>query len=397
MLCHGLALLNRFEEARLRAEATLATVHPSRHHLADARLARGIACAWSNRLDDARRDLSAVLGASQERSLMQAVTARAHLADVHLRDGRLADASDVADEAIDLLEDSHAVWLTPLPHSVAAYALAEAGEFDRAELHARIASDSAAAIQNAPAMIWAEAAWLRLADARADDAQVVRTGDRMLAARLDAVAEGVNHWRASYAEALARVDRPDDAAAVLEALEHQLAQAGDHSIQCEIARARAVLAARQGDAEGAESAIDQGLALDPELSRPLPRARLELTAGSHLRRLGRRSTAAELLRSAEQRLRRIGATPWLERCTRELDACGLRPARRSGPASEASLTSHERRVAHLVSEGRTNRQVADELYVSIKTVESHLSRIYTKLGVRSRLQMAAALRAAQDG
>ena len=84
------------------------------------------------------------------------------------------------------------------------------------------------------------------------------------------------------------------------------------------------------------------------------------------------------------------------RCERELAACGLRPVKRSQTGTGAELTPQERMVARLVAEGRTNRQVAEELYVSVKTVEHHLSRIYAKLGVRSRVQMAAALPAALE-
>src|SRR5690606_28633118 len=132
----------------------------------DALLARGIVGAWSNRLEAARRDLEGVRGATG--SIVQSLTARAHLADVHLRRGDLVEAADVAADAVQLLEDAQAGWLAPLPHSIAAYVHTASGDFARAEEHAQVAHSFARAAGDAPAMVWAEAAWLRLAEAQGD-------------------------------------------------------------------------------------------------------------------------------------------------------------------------------------------------------------------------------------
>src|SRR5690606_32139642 len=122
----------------------------------------------------------------------------------------------------------------------------------------------------------------------------------------------------------------------------------------------------------------------------------ELVTAGHLRRSGQRAAAAELLARAVERLRRAGARLWLERCERELAACGLNPMKRSRHDAAAALTPQERIVARLAAEGHTNREVAEELYISVKTVEHHLSRVYAKLGVQGRVQMAAALPAALE-
>lgn len=393
--CHGLALQGDLDEARRQASALVAT-EATGHPDADARMGRGIVSLWSNHIEDARRDLSSVLNGPIDHSLMQSLVARSHLADAHLRAGHLVEAADLADIAIGLLDDSQAVWLTPLPHSVAAYAHTAAGDLDRARQHAEVASMYARATSEAPAMIWAYGAWLRIADAEQDHAGVVAAGDRMLAAGLDAVAEGINHWRAAYVEALAVLGRHDDAQRVLDGLEANVERSGDVSLATEAARARATLAIALDDADAASAAFDLGLALDAAQARPLPRGQLELAAGSFHRRNGRRTAAATLLQMAAQRLAAIGAQPWLERCQRELTACGLRPVKRSAPDATTSLTPQERVISRLVAEGRTNRQVADELYVSVKTIEHHLSRIYAKLGVRTRTQMAAALTTPTD-
>jgi DNA-binding NarL/FixJ family response regulator len=84
----------------------------------------------------------------------------------------------------------------------------------------------------------------------------------------------------------------------------------------------------------------------------------------------------------------LGARPARERCERELATCGLTPAKRSG-SPRPDLTPQGQAVARLVATGRTNREVAAELLLSVKTVEVHLTRIYAKLGVSSRSQLAA--------
>src|SRR5690606_33834865 len=122
MICHGLTLRGEFDEARRRVAEIEQRSDASALAVADAHLARGLADLWSNRLEDARRELASVLGATMEHSLLQSITARTHLADTHLRAGRVVEASDMVAEAIALLEDCEAVWLTPLPHSIAAYA-----------------------------------------------------------------------------------------------------------------------------------------------------------------------------------------------------------------------------------------------------------------------------------
>ena len=95
--------------------------------------------------------------------------------------------------------------------------------------------------------------------------------------------------------------------------------------------------------------------------------------------------AADLLDQAITRPEALGAAPFLERARRERAGCGLSP-HRGGFAHQ--LTPAEVAVAALVAAGRTNREVASELVLSIKTIESHLGRIYTKLGVRSRVELA---------
>jgi DNA-binding NarL/FixJ family response regulator len=125
---------------------------------------------------------------------------------------------------------------------------------------------------------------------------------------------------------------------------------------------------------------------------PFAQALLELAYGQVLRRGGQRRAAVERLQAAHDRLAGLGARPFVERCERELSASGLAPAGSTAQRhafDPSRLTAQELAVAQLVARGLSNRQVASELFVSVKTVQFHLTRIYSKLRVSSRAELAA--------
>jgi DNA-binding NarL/FixJ family response regulator len=119
-------------------------------------------------------------------------------------------------------------------------------------------------------------------------------------------------------------------------------------------------------------------------------ARALVDLGAHLRRGNRRADARDFLRDGAELAHRGGATPLVERANEELAATGARPRSvvRSGVES---LTASERRVADLAARDRSNKEIAQELFVTVKTVELHLSNVYRKLQIGSRRQLAAAL------
>jgi len=116
-----------------------------------------------------------------------------------------------------------------------------------------------------------------------------------------------------------------------------------------------------------------------------PRARLRLAAGAMLRRLGQRVAAREQLRGAEEDFSMLGAAPWLLRAQDELRASGA--TLRSPASRDDALTASEARVAAAATQGLSNKEIAAALFLSGKTVEFHLGRIYRKLGVRSRAEL----------
>jgi DNA-binding NarL/FixJ family response regulator len=118
-------------------------------------------------------------------------------------------------------------------------------------------------------------------------------------------------------------------------------------------------------------------------------ARTRLLFGEHLRRARRRRDARDELRAALTVLEASGAEPWAERARTELRASGGgAPTAQETASGLAELTPQELEVARLVAEGSTNREVAARLYMGVRTVESHLGRIYGKLGVNSRVALA---------
>ena len=119
---------------------------------------------------------------------------------------------------------------------------------------------------------------------------------------------------------------------------------------------------------------------------------MELAAGSFLRRTGQRRRAAELLGAASRTFSALGAAPWAERCAVELSGSGLHPGSRQD-RDRTVLTSQELVVARLAAAGRTNREIAGELVVSVKTVEYHLRNVFSKLGVARRRELGARLTA----
>ncbi|WP_081706198.1 AAA family ATPase [Nocardia sp. CNY236] len=151
---------------------------------------------------------------------------------------------------------------------------------------------------------------------------------------------------------------------------------------------RAVLA-DDADADTAYSeALERGVG-----SWPLYRARLHLHHGRRLRRQRRLSEAREPLRAARDTFDALGANPWADAARNELRAAGEASARRA-PSARDHLTPQELQIATLAADGLTNRQIAEKLYLSHRTIGSHLYRIYPRLGISRRVELAEALKAA---
>lgn len=122
---------------------------------------------------------------------------------------------------------------------------------------------------------------------------------------------------------------------------------------------------------------------------PYLAAQVRLDYGQFLRRTRQRRAAAVQLDAAAALFRAVGAPRALEHCLEELVGCGLHPARSPARPVQVQLTPRELAVARLVAARRSNRQVAAELFVSVKTVEFHLRNVFVKCGVSSRAELVA--------
>ena len=150
-----------------------------------------------------------------------------------------------------------------------------------------------------------------------------------------------------------------------------------------------LLAAARGDEPAAAAAFERALAEHERVQyRRFELARTLLVQGETLRRFKKRRPAREAIESARDLFDELGARLWSAKAEREL-------ARIAGRHRTGGLTETERRVAALVANGRSNKEVASELFVTVHTVESNLTRIYDKLGVRSRTELARRLAGAK--
>ncbi len=183
-------------------------------------------------------------------------------------------------------------------------------------------------------------------------------------------------------EALVRAGRRAEARTVLVELE-RWGELGDWA-RSVAARGLALLA----DDEEADERFSAALHASTDRVSPLERARTMLCYGERLRRQGHRRAARAQLRAALETFELHGARRWAERARQELQASGATVRRRDlGPIEE--LTPQELQVALLTASGATTREAAERLFLSPRTVEVHLTRIYRKLGVRSRTELAA--------
>jgi DNA-binding CsgD family transcriptional regulator len=204
--------------------------------------------------------------------------------------------------------------------------------------------------------------------------------------RGEAIVEpGVARFVVDHVEALVELGRRDDAVELLDWYEGNARRLERASALAGCARCRGLLAAQAGDLDAAFAAYEDALGWHEQAEIPLDRGRTLLALGATQRRAKRRREARATLEEALGVFERIGAALWAERTREEMKRISGRAA------TPGALTPAEQRVAALVAEGKTNREVAAALFLSERTVEGHLSHAFGKLGVRSRTELARVL------
>jgi DNA-binding CsgD family transcriptional regulator len=194
----------------------------------------------------------------------------------------------------------------------------------------------------------------------------------------------VRWWKGDQIELLLGLGRVEDAIRMLEVWEADAARVAREWVLAHATRCRGLVAAAQGDVDLAGSLLGRAVAQHSEVGDPFGTARALLALGIVRRRERKKRGAREAIAAALDGFEQLGAATWVAKARSELGSIG-------GRRREEGLTLAERRVAALVAEGRTNREVAAALFVTERTVASHLSHVYAKLGVRSRTELARRL------
>lgn len=199
----------------------------------------------------------------------------------------------------------------------------------------------------------------------------------------------VNRWQPELVDALVRLGRLDDADDVLAEARRALdGRVGTDGVAAQLDRAEAELRSARGDAEGALVLLERATKVLADLGLRIELGRA-LVARAHLERRRRRAAASRAaLEEARDLFVALHARSWVEQVQAELEPS---PAAGPGEPLLERLTDTEARIAREVAQGASNREISERVFVSVKTVEATLTRVYRKLDVRSRTQLAALL------
>uniref|UniRef100_A0AAU1IC40 AAA family ATPase n=2 Tax=unclassified Streptomyces TaxID=2593676 RepID=A0AAU1IC40_9ACTN len=355
---------------------------------------RGTCQVMAGALHAARGDLTTLIARTRAGHAPTVYPADHYmLAICHYLLGDWDNATAAADYALTLTELEDLPYGMAPAHAVAAAVAAGRGRWQVASYHCR--AD--------PPQGWRRVDRLYSLLAQATVAQARGEPNDMHSALrpLHDIAPGFLHawqlwWLPLEAEALIGAGRIEQAQQTLKRLDAFTASA-QATAAC-LHSATAYLKGRLAEAHrDPHAALDHYAAAltapAPHDDLPLYRALLHQAHGRLLLATGDRKSAADQLRRAHRAFTVLDAAPYLERTTEDLIACGLHPPTGGldNPADLTSLTEREHAVAHLAAQGHTNQEIANRLYVSIKTVEYHLGHVYTKLGLSSRRQLRAAL------
>lgn len=362
---------------------------------------RGVLRLWQGEHATARADLTAVVGATRHRGPIHSyLYASQFLADAAYRTGDWDQAIITAEDAADTARDTGNIWALPMLHAVASYPHSARGNFEVAHAHVRRAQDAIVSSGDIANRLYVAVAAARLAFAQRDFATAIAELEPMVTLKeLDGIREpGVQPWQPLLAAALTATGATDEARALLDEVAPIAAEAGLRGVSMAIERERA-RALGIDDPSQALAVMDAIRDVVESMgARPFDQARFLLLQGHLQVRTGNTDAAVGVLRRAEALFTTLGASPWMKDTIDGLALCGVSgddPAPALDP--HHGLTPQEGRVARLVADGLTNRQIAAELVVSVKTVSYHLGNVYTKLGVHSRVQMVRALTESSAG
>ena len=349
---------------------------------------------FTDRLDQARRTFTDLLGDAAAHAAEMAIPQiRYHLADLECRAGNWDAAMEHARESRAAAQRIRMGPMSAEGHFAVGLVEAHLGQADPARLEAleglriaEAAGEILLLIPNLSVLGFLELSLGRPAEADAYLSRAVELVEAM-GVREPAYFRIVP----DEVEALVALGRLEEAEALLAPFEEAGTNLDRVWAMATGARCRALVLAARGDLPAASAAVDEAVIQHDRLPLPFELGRTLLVKGTVQRRAKRKREARDTLEQALEIFEGLGAVQWAGRTRAELARIGGRAP------SSVDLTPTETRVAELVAAGGTNREVADALFVSVHTVEANLKRIYRKLGIRSRTELASALRPPPSG
>jgi DNA-binding CsgD family transcriptional regulator len=318
------------------------------------------------------------------------VAAYSTLGLLKLRLGALPEADAAASVALRVLREGDFLSGLPFMAMVSADIAVEAGELEKAQELLALLPQEGWPPALGTVLIPAARGRLRLAQGRAAEAladfQACAAMYSPEVWGMEVRDVGYLHVRSSAALAQLALGERDRACALAQAELQDVRRAGGR-------RALGIASRVAGLAEGGKRGLEllgESVSVLEGSPALLERARSLAELGAALRRSGRRADAREPLAAALELAARCGARPLAARVREELGTLGARPRREWRSGVEA-LTPSELRVARLAAEGQTNREIAQALYITLKTVEGHLARVYARLGIAGRAELPGAL------
>jgi DNA-binding CsgD family transcriptional regulator/energy-coupling factor transporter ATP-binding protein EcfA2 len=338
---------------------------------------------FDDRLDRARRDLLGLLSVAERAGGEETIEVLRGLAEVSARAGHCREALDQAGRAMRLSDElgmsPGKCWYT------AAIAELAGGSFARALGYAE--RSVRASIEERDVLFLSRGCYAvglaRLYSGDPAGAVTALLRVRDLEAAQGTADPSVLRWHAELASALAAVGEDEQGLTVVERARGDAERLGRRGVLAQLIRGEATCRAAAGDAVAASDMLAASAATLAEIGLPIEHGYTLLTLARIERRRRRYAASRAALRDALAVFTRVGARPWIEEAGRALSNLD---------STAEPLTATEGRIAALVGEGASNREIAARLYLSVKTVEATLTRIYRKLDVRSRTQLSLRLR-----
>jgi DNA-binding CsgD family transcriptional regulator len=352
---------------------------------------------FDDRLEEARDELFRMLALVERGEGEELVGVLRSLAEVSAVAGRCRDALDFAGRAIRVAQEAGLspgpVWYNGAIAELAGGSLVRAGSY--AERGARASEQEHDTIHLGRSLHALGQVMLRSGDARGGV-------EAMRRIRAMEQKQGLNEptmlrWHSDLASGLVAIGELDEAEETIrfarEALENRVHNA---AVNARLDRAEALLHAERGGWDDAVALLTAGVATFETLGQPIEQSHTLLVLSQVERRRRRYASARTAATEALSILTRIGAKPWIEQAVRTLawidgNSPELPAVAKEPSGALATLTPTEARIAAMIREGASNREIATSMFLSVKTVEATLTRIYRKLGVRSRTQLSSRL------